>query len=71
MKPPNAHLKSFGLPQKLELVMVSEKEKIVVRALEVQMLEVNPSPKVPWCINMDCIEFPIGSAQRVVVEKAT
>ncbi len=43
----------------------------MVRSLEAQMLEMSISLKAPWHININCKKFPIGSAQRVIVEKVT
>ncbi len=70
MKPPKAHLKQFGLPQTFNLVMVDKKEKIVVRFLEAQTLEVSLFPKTPWLIKIDCMQFPIGYAQRAIIGNA-
>jgi hypothetical protein len=45
---------------------VDEKEKIVVWFLEAQTLEMNLSPKTPYHIKIDCMQFPIGFAQRAI-----
>jgi len=67
VKPPKAHLKRFGLPQRFNLVMVDKKEKIVVRSLEAQTWEGSLFPKTPWPIKKNCTQFPIGYAQRAII----
>jgi len=66
VKPPKAHLKWFGLPQTLDFAMVDGKEKIVVRSLEVQTLEMSLSPKIPWPIKTHYTQFPIGSIVKLI-----
>jgi hypothetical protein len=50
--------------------MVDKKEKIVVRFLKAQTLEVSLFPKTPWLIKTDCMQFPIGYAQRAIIGNA-